>query len=325
MSSLRYAAAAIQTDLPCPRDRSDYPARFTALAELIDHAVVGTGPFDDLKLVVFPEFAHAAPIYPSAAELLDKLALPIPNEFTDRYIQVARRHRIHIQTGSFLESSSSHPGVVFNTTCLIGPDGLLATYRKLNPWIPFEVHSSPAEFHDDLATLLPVVETEIGRLGVAICYDWLFPEVLRSMALRGCEVLIRVSAYMDPWGTTEPMDWWTVINRARAIENLAYVVAANQGASLTHYPPYSWPGGSMIVDYDGRIITQASPGPGSKIVMGPIDLDGLRRARERRQGHQMLRHGRFAPPRLNPGGLMLESLDPAPPGYIDPYRRATRR
>ena len=64
---------------------------------------------------------------------------------------------------------------------------------------------------------------------------------------------------MDPWGATEPMAWWTVINRARAIENIAYVVAANQGASLKHYPPYSWPGGSQVVDYDGRLLAEASP------------------------------------------------------------------
>ena len=81
-------------------------------------------------------------------------------------------------------------------------------------------------------------------------------------------MLIRVSAYMDPWGATPPMDWWTVVNRCRALENLAYVVAANQGASLAHYPPFSWPGGSMVVDYDGRILAQADPGPGEKIVVG---------------------------------------------------------
>ena len=90
---------------------------------------------------------------------------------------------------------------------------------------------------------------------------------MRQLAANGAEVLIRVSAYMDPWGATEPMDWWTVINRARAIDNIAYVVAANQGASLKHYPPYSWPGGSQVIDYDGRILAQASPGPGERIVV----------------------------------------------------------
>src|SRR5262249_59538071 len=93
------------------------------------------------------------------------------------------------------------------------------------------------------------------------------PEAIRQLALKGAEVLLRVSAYMDPWGATPPMDWWTLVNRCRALENLAYVVAANQGARADHYPPFSWPGGSMLVDYDGRILAQADPGPGEKIVV----------------------------------------------------------
>ena len=104
-----------------------------------------------------------------------------------------------------------------------------------------------------------------------------------QVALQGAEVLIRVSAYMDPWGATPPLDWWTQINRVRALENMAYVVACNQGAQRSHYPPFSWPGGSMVVDYDGRILTQADPGPGEKIVVGPIDIAALRSERERRR------------------------------------------
>jgi predicted amidohydrolase len=71
---------------------------------------------------------------------------------------------------------------------------------------------------------------------------------------------------------------------------MAYVVAANQGASLSHYPPFSWPGGSMVVDFDGRILAQAEPGPGERIVVGPIDIGALRFERERRRGHNMLAH-----------------------------------
>ena len=88
------------------------------------------------------------------------------------------------------------------------------------------------------------------------------------------------------------MDWWTRVNRCRAVENFAYVVAANQGASARHYPPFSWPGGSMVVDFDGRILAQADPGPGEKIVVGPIDLAALRAERDRRSGHHMLAHRR---------------------------------
>ena len=71
---------------------------------------------------------------------------------------------------------------------------------------------------------------------------------------------------------------------------MAYVVAANQGASLKHYPPYSWPGGSQVIDFDGRLLAQASPGPGERIVIAPVDISALRHERATRQGHQMLAH-----------------------------------
>src|SRR5262245_5426324 len=287
---LRYLAAACQTDLPNPKSRAELPGRVSRLLSYVDQAVVGYAPFGDVRLVVFPEFAHAAPIYETAEELFDKLAVALPNEETDRYHAAAKVRRVFIQTGSFLERDEKYPGRVFNTTCLIGPDGLIFKYRKVNPWVPWEVHASPHDVPSYAEPLFPVAGTEIGVLGTAICYDWLFPEAIRELALQGAEVLIRVSAYMDPWGATPPMDWWTVVNRCRALENLAYVVAANQGASLAHYPPFSWPGGSMVVDYDGRILAQADPGPGEKIVVAPIDVGALRHERAVRRGHQNLGH-----------------------------------
>jgi predicted amidohydrolase len=288
----RYYAACCQTDLPCPRTRSEIPDRVSYLTGMIDRAVLGYEPFFDVRLVVFPEFAHAAPVYETVEELADRLAVPIPNEHTDRYARKARERGVLIQTGSFLEVDPDWPGKVFNTTCLVGPDGVLSTYRKVYPWLPWELHASPAELPGYDEPLFPVVETDLGRLGVAICYDWLFPEAIGTLARNGAEVLIRVSAYMDPWGATPPLDWWTLFNRARAVENMAYVVACNQGASAANYPPFSWPGGSMIVDFDGRILAQADPGPGEKIVVGPIDLPALRHERGRRRGHALLDHRR---------------------------------
>jgi predicted amidohydrolase len=286
----RYYAAACQVNLPNPSHRGEISGRVDHLLKLVDYAVAAHEPFFDVRLLVFPEFAHAAPIYETAEKLLERLAVPIPNEHTDRYHRKCRELGVYIQTGTFLESDPQWPGHVFNTTCLIGPEGILSTYRKVHPWIPWEVHTSPHDLEGYDRPLFPVVETPLGRLGAAICYDWLFPEAIRQLALQGAEVLIRVSAYMDPWGTASPMDWWTTVNRVRALENMAYVVAANQAASLAHYPPFSWPGGSMVVDFDGRILTQADPGPVDKIVVAPIDIEALREARKRRRGHHMLAH-----------------------------------
>ena len=273
-----------------PVERSGMRSNTDRMLSMIDAAVAGSAPFLPVRLVVFPEFAHSAPVYPTVRELLQNLTVPIPNEHTERLTLKAREHGIYIQSGSMLEEDPKWPDVVFNATCLIGPDGILSRYRKVNPWIPYEVHSSPHDLPGYDEPMFPVTDTPIGRIGCAICYDWLFPEALRQLAANGAELLVRVSAYMDPWGATEPMNWWTVINRARAIENIAYVVAANQGASLHHYPPYSWPGGSQLVDFDGRILAEASPGPGERIVVAPIDVSALRHERQARVGHHMIAH-----------------------------------
>src|ERR671913_306389 len=275
-SVIRYSAAACQTDFPNPLDRSQMRANTDRMLAMIDAAVGGSAPFLPVRLIVFPEFAHAAPVFATVAELTEKLAVPIPNEHTDRLAAKARQHDVYVQSGTMIEADP----------------------------------------------LFPVVDTPIGRLGCAICYDWLFPEALRQLAANGAEVLIRVSAYMDPWGATEPMAWWTIVNRCRALENTAYVVAANQGASLKHYPPYSWPGGSQIVDFDGRLLAEASPGPGERIVVAPIDISALRHERATRIGHHMAAHLRteayevYRRPGYPPAGLVA-----APLSYEENVRR----
>jgi predicted amidohydrolase len=285
-----YYAAACQTEFDCPQSRQEIGLRTARMCELIEQTITGYEPFHDVRLFVFPEFAHAAPIFNSVKELRESLAVSIPNEHTDRYGSLAKQYGCYIQTGSFLEIDEKYADVVFNTTVLIGPNGILLKYRKVNPWLPWEIHASPHDVVNYDEPLFPVAETELGRLGVAICYDWLFPETIRQLVFNGAEVLLRVSAYMDPWGATAPLDWWTLFNRARAVENTCYVVAANQAAQLAQFPPFSWPGGSMVVDYDGRVLAQADSGPGEKVIVAPIDLGTLRAERARRTGHNMRAH-----------------------------------
>jgi predicted amidohydrolase len=133
---VRYAAAACQTDLPNPVDRRAMRGNTDRMLEMIDAAVAGSAPFLPVRLVVFPEFAHAAPVFPTVQELLEKIAVAIPNEHTERLTGKAREHDIYIQSGSMIEVDPRWPDVLFNTTCLIGPDGILYKYRKVNPWIP---------------------------------------------------------------------------------------------------------------------------------------------------------------------------------------------
>ena len=95
------------------------------ILSIIDSAVAGSAPFLPVRLVVFPEFAHAAPVFATARELIEKLAVEIPNEHTHRLHAKAKEHGIYIQSGSMLEVDPRWPGAIFNTTCLIGPEGIL--------------------------------------------------------------------------------------------------------------------------------------------------------------------------------------------------------
>src|SRR5215470_12888752 len=192
MEPLRYSAAACQTDLDNPLGRPEMRANTDRVLRMVDDALLGAKPFLPVRLVVFPEFAHSAPVHETAAELLERLAVPIPNEHTDRLAAKARAEGIYIQSGSMIESDPKYPGHVFNATCLVGPTGILYRYRKVNTWIPFEVQTSPHDLPGYAEPLFPVAETEIGRIGCAICYDWLFPEALRQLAANGAEVLVRV-------------------------------------------------------------------------------------------------------------------------------------
>ncbi len=93
MIPIRYSAAACQTDLPNPLERSNMRANTDRMLAMIDAAVAGAAPFLPVRLVVFPEFAHAAPVFPTVAELRDKLAalLALPAEDRAALGEAARR------------------------------------------------------------------------------------------------------------------------------------------------------------------------------------------------------------------------------------------
>jgi len=85
----RYYTACCQTDFPSPKTQAEISSRVDRMLEMIDSAVLGYDPFFPVRLVVFPEFAQTPPVYFTVEELRERLAVPIPNEHTDRY--TARR------------------------------------------------------------------------------------------------------------------------------------------------------------------------------------------------------------------------------------------
>src|SRR5256885_13564873 len=138
MQHIRYSVACCQTDMPNPIERKQMRASTDRMLSMIDSAVAGAAPFLPVRLIVFPEFAHSAPVFETPKELIDKLAIEIPNEHTERLQQKAREHDIYVQSGSMLEIDPRWPGNVFNTTGLIGNEGIFYRNQKGNTWIPTE-------------------------------------------------------------------------------------------------------------------------------------------------------------------------------------------
>lgn len=116
-----------------------------------------------------------------------------------------------------------------------------------------------------------VVETPFGRMGVAVCYDLRFPELFRQMAASGMDFLVVPAAFTAKTGAAH----WELLLRARAVENLCYVVAPNQGGF--HVNGRETFGHSMVVGPWGELLACLPTGPGT--VCGEIDLDMMARVR----------------------------------------------
>lgn len=260
--------------------KNEIAAQAKRMMDMIDYAIEDCASTEKMcgtfptRLIVFPELAMQGFAYFTQKEMMEKIAVEIPSEYTDMFAEKATQYKTYIIPGSWVEKDPQWP-FFFNTMPLIGPKGYIMKYRKVNPWIPVEISCSP---HDLLETgykdpLFPVAKTEIGNIGMLNCWDGCFPEVSRELASNGAEILVRSSAFMDPWG-----DYWDIFNRTRAMENLAYLVGCNQGATVKTFPPFSWRGHSMIVDFEGRILNEAERG--EAFVGAPIYIDNLRQARK---------------------------------------------
>jgi predicted amidohydrolase len=154
--------------------------------------------------------------------------------------------------GSFSESGDGDRGA--NTSIHVGPDGeVKATYRKIHM---FDVEVGGKVYKESAAEApgeeIVLSETAGGTaLGLTICYDLRFPELYRILAIRGAKVIAVPAAFT--LATTR--EHWEVLLRARAIEDQAFMVAANQVGE--HAPGYRSGGRSMIVDPWGVVLAQA--------------------------------------------------------------------
>lgn len=233
-----FRASAVQ--LKAGRDHAANLAIATEQAE----AAAAAGAL----LIVLPEvFAWRGPqkMEPSVAE-------PVPGPTSTYISELARRLGVHILAGSILERSSDTE--CFNTSVFFGPDGAeLARYRKIHLFeVEIEGEVSVREANTRAAGESVVcVETDLGRIGLSICYDLRFPELYRRLADLAAEIVVIPAAFTAPTGRVH----WEPLLRARAIENQCYIIAANQFGP--NGDGFSDHGHSMIVDPWGTILAEA--------------------------------------------------------------------
>jgi len=180
----------------------------------------------------------------------------------------ARGLGVHLLAGSIAERQPGRDRL-FNTSCLIDPAGeTVAAYRKVHM---FDVDVGGVSYreseHEQPGDELVVADVDGLEVGLSVCYDLRFPELYRILAVRGARLLTVPSAFTTATGR----DHWEVLLRARAIENQAFVLAANQfGKAPPHYDSY---GRSAIVDPWGLVLAQAADGEG--FVAADLDLARL--------------------------------------------------
>ncbi|MFC1429667.1 carbon-nitrogen hydrolase family protein [Streptacidiphilus sp. N1-3] len=247
------AVAAIQT-APVPLDLEASWQRFA------DQVRSTRALFPHVQLVVVPELllaAEAPLLRPCPEDWMQRAAVTVPGPLTDRICALAVETGLWLVPGSVFERAGD--GNIYNTALAVSPQGeIVARYRKIFPWQPYEACTPGKEF---VVFDIP----DVGRIGLAICYDGSFPETARQLAWLGAEVIIQPTLT-----TTRDREMELVCARANAWTNQVYVVNVN-GADPCGV------GASAVVDPEGIVRQQA--GPGEEILVDVLDLDTVTRVR----------------------------------------------
>jgi len=194
-------------------------------------------------LIAFPELALTGYVVRDRAY---ELAEPVPAGPSVQQIErISRQEDIHIIFG-MIERSAKTSAVLHNTAVLISPKGYVGKYRKM--YLPtHSVFEEKRYFRPGYQT--PVFETEIGKLGIIICYDVYFPEITRLLTLGGAKLIVCISA-----SPSVRRGFFETLTAARAIENTVFVAFVNL-AGIQDGLQF-W-GGSRIIAPSGSLISQA--------------------------------------------------------------------
>ena len=233
-----------------------------------------------LKLVVLPEYLFTS--YPGRigiAEFADKAAIAAGGPEYEALGAAASALGVFI-AGNAYETDPHFPGLYFQASFVVAPSGdVVLRYRRLNSMYAVTPHDVWSKYLDiyGVEGVFPVADTAIGKLAAIASEEILYPEIARAHALRGAEVFVHCSSEIGSPNLTHKQ----LARRARAFENLAYVVSANTaGISGTAMPLASADGNSAVIDWKGNVLAESNSGE-TFTAFGDIDLAGLRRARRK--------------------------------------------
>ncbi len=243
--------AALQV-APVPGDPGRTWKRFEELAHGVGRL------FPGVQLLIAPEQYLSAPppLSDEHVSYMQEVAVEIPGPLTQRLASLARDTGLWLVPGSLYERTSDG---IYNTAIAVSPSGeLVARYRKVFPWQPYEGCLPGRSFE---TFEIPGV----GCLGLAICYDVAFPEAFRQLAWKGAEVIIQPTLT-----STVDREQELVLARASAICNQVYVLSVNASAPAGL-------GRSAVVDPEGLVRYEA--GATEQIITDVLDLDAVTRVR----------------------------------------------
>ncbi len=232
------------------------------------------------QLIVLPELFASYGDLELAAELAESLTGPLVSSLREW----AARQGAWLVTGTFaeLDPETRH---VYNTSLLLDPRGAIAARYRKRHLFNIDLSAATRCSEGDVFTpgdSLACVTTTVGTLGFGICFDLRFPEQFRDLSRAGAEIIVVPSAFTETTGAVH----WELLLRARAVENLCYVLAPNQVGE--HSPSMHSYGQSCIVDPWGKIIASvAGKEPG--MALAEIDLGYLHDLRKRLPVHRLRR------------------------------------
>ncbi|GMR01162.1 MAG: carbon-nitrogen hydrolase family protein [Gammaproteobacteria bacterium] len=237
----------------------------------------------EAELVVLPEnFAIMGMAETDKVKIAEEFGSGLLQDYLK---ELAIRHNIWL-VGGTIPLRSKESGKVFAACLLINPKGeVVARYDKIHLFDVIIEASNESYTESETISAgnnIVVVDTPFGRLGLGVCYDLRFPELFRAMVEQKMEICALPSAFTSLTGKVH----WESLLRSRAIENLSFIVAADQGGY--HVGGRETHGDSMIIDPWGLVLNRLPHGTG--VVVANIDLTKLEHTRKM---FPVLEHKRF--------------------------------